>query len=263
MTDENFKKMYSTLGLIDNNGAILTLHSDCPKCNSCWKNIQERKPGNDGFWTVTRPWVGKKYSELKLLVIGINMNEYGSYEGAINLIDWTKEEIGSGKIKMFVSDTYKGTFLFHRMGSYITAFVEKANLLNRTWKGHYPIPNDIVYSLDYISYTNHIKCSPIGKKSKPTAQMWENCGKYILQKEIELLEPNKILVLGNSDNFYYLNENVLDNKISLKWKGKVGIGNGFVNNKKVEITVVPHPASFGGNSSEIMNDLNCVINNRC
>ena len=93
--------------------------------------------------------------------------------------------------------------------------------------------------------------------------MWEHCGNYILKNEIELLQPNKILVLGNSDNFNYLNYKVLDKVISLKWKGKVGIGNGYVNKKPVELIVVPHPASFGGNSSEIMNDLNCVINNRC
>ena len=263
MNDILFRKIYSKLKLSDNNGTMLTLHSDCPNCNSCWQNIQDRKPKNDGFWTVTRPLVGKKYNELKLLVVGINMNEYGSYEGAINLINWTKEEIGRGKIKMFVSDTYNGTFLFHRMGSYITAFVENANLISPTWKGHYPISNDIISSLDYVSYTNHIKCSPVGEKSKPTYPMWENCGNYILRKEIEILEPNKILVLGNSDNFYYLNKNVLDNQISLKWKGKVGLGNGLVNNKKVEITVVPHPASFGGNSFQIMRDLNCVLNNRC
>lgn len=263
MKDKEFKKVYSELKLSDNNGTMLTLHSDCPNCNNCWKNIQDKKPRDDGFWTVTRPWVGKKYNELKLLVIGVNMNEYGSYDGAINLINWTKEEIGRGKIKMFVSETYSGTFLFHRMGSYITAFVENNKLLKPTWKTHYPNSDDIIASLDYISYTNHIKCSPVGEKSKPTSQMWENCGKFILRKEVEVLEPNKILVLGISDNFDYLNKNILDNKISLKWKGKIGIGNGFVNNKKIEITVVPHPASFGGNSSKIMNDLNCVINNRC
>lgn len=263
MTDRKFKKLYSELGLIDNNGKMLTLHSDCPNCNNCWQNIQDRKPGNDGFWTITRPWIGEKYSDLKLLVIGVNMNEYGSYDGAINLLNQTKIEIGQGKRKMFISDTYPGTFLFHRMGSYVTAFAEKAKLLKPIWIKNYPLPTDIVSALEYISYTNQIKCSPIGEKSKPTYQMWEHCGNYILKKEIELLQPNKILVLGNSDNLNSLNQKVLDKVISLKWKGKIGVGNGFVNEKLIEIIVVPHPASFGGNSSEIMNDLNCVINNRC
>jgi hypothetical protein len=262
MKDMEFKKIYAELNLSDKNGTMLPLHNSCPNCNICWQNIQDRKPANDAFWTITRPWVGKKYDELKIMVIAINMNEYGSYDGAINLINWTKEEIGRGKIKMFVSETYPGTFLFHRMGSYITAFVENANLINPTWQGDYPSSNDIVSSLDYISYTNHIKCSPVGEKSKPSFQMWDNCGNYILKKEIEILEPHKILVLGNSDNFNYFNANVLDNKISLEWQGKVGTGNGFVNNKEVEITVVPHPASFGGNSSQIMKDLNFAINKR-
>ena len=144
ITDNDFKKIYSELGLVDDNGAMLTLHSDCPNCNSCWQKIQDRKPRNDGFWTITRPWVGKKYNDLKLLVIGVNMNEYGSYDGAINLINWTKKEIGQGKIKMFVSKTYSGTFLFHRMGSYITAFAERAKLIKPTWIKNYPLPDDIV-----------------------------------------------------------------------------------------------------------------------
>jgi len=191
------------------------------------------------------------------------MNEYGSYDGAINLINKTKVEIEQGKRKMFVSDTYPGTFLFHRMGSYVTAFVENASLLKPTWNNNYPLPSDIVAALDFISYTNQIKCSPVGKKSKPTYQMWERCGDFILKQEIELLKPNKILVLGNSDNFNFLNQKVLDKMTTLKLKGKIGVGNGIINEKMVDIFVVPHPASFGGNSAKIMNDLNCVLNNRC
>jgi len=259
-TGERFKKLYSELGLIDNDGEMLTLHSDCQNFSYCWQNIQNRKPENDGFWTITRPWIGQKYSELELLVIAINMNEYGSYEGAINLIEQTKVEIEQGRRKMFVSDTYSGTFLFHRMGSYVTAFAEKAELLKPTWIEDYPSPPDIVSALEFISYTNHVKCSPTGEKSKPSYQMWERCGNFILKPEIELLSPKRLLVLGNSDNFYYLNHNVLDTEIALKWQGKIGIGNGYINKKSIEIFVVPHPASFGGNSSEIMNDLNQVLN---
>ena len=80
VTNKQFKNLYTKLGLINSNGVIITLHSDCPFSNKCWKDIQDRKPANDGFWTITRPWVGKNYNKLKLLVLGINMNEYGSYD---------------------------------------------------------------------------------------------------------------------------------------------------------------------------------------
>ena len=263
INDESFKKLYFELGLIDNNGEMLTLHSDCPNCDYCWQKIQGRKPGNNGFWTATRPWIGKKYSDLQLLVIAINMNEYGSYDGAINLIEQAKDEIRRGIIKTFVSETYSGTFLFHRMGSYVTSFATRYGLFKPTWIGDYPSPPDIVSAFEFISYTNQIKCSPTGEKSKPSYQMWERCGNFILKPEIELLNPKRLLVLGNSDNIDYLNQKVLDTEITLKWKGKIGIGNGYINTKPIEIFVVPHPASFGGNSPEIMNDLNCVLNNRC
>ncbi len=261
--DHDFKKTYSDLNLAGENGEWLPLHNSCPFCDSCWKHIQSRKPANNGFYTITRPWVGENYNNLKLLVIAINMNEYGGYEGAIKLMNTAKAEIDRGKIKMFVKKSYPGTFLFHRMGCYATAFVEKENLIMPTWKGHCPLPKDIVSSLDYISYTNHIKCSPIGEKSQPSVQMWRNCGKFILKKEIEILQPNKILILGNSDNYVYLKQNVFDEMTSLAFKGKIGICNGLFKNREIEITVVPHPASRGGNELKIIDDLRNVLNNGC
>ncbi len=263
MIDKKFKELYSEIGLIDEKGKILTLHSTCKYCNNCWQDIEDRKPGNDGFWTITKPWVGKNYEKLKLLVVGINMNEYGSYDGAVNLVEQAKKEYELGYTKNFVSETYKGTFLFHRMTSYVNAIIEKESIYTPNWINSFPSKQDLIKSFDLFAYTNQIKCSPVGEKSKPTYQMWENCGNYILKNEINLLKPNKILVLGDSDNFSYLNNKVLDDTIHLKWKGNVGIGNGYVNKNPIDIIVVPHPASFGGNSYEIMNDINCVINNRC
>jgi hypothetical protein len=257
--NENLKTIYSGLGLLDCNGKGLTLHSDCPNCAYCWKDIADRKPENDGFWTVTQPWIGERFSELGLLVIGVNMNEFGGYDGATELIKKAKDEIAKGKKKMFVSDTYSGTFLFHRMGSYATALAERENIFTPTWIDDFPAASNIASAFDYLSYTNQIKCSPRMKKSKPTYQIWERCGNFILKLEIELLKPKRLLVLGVSDNFLYLNRKVLDTEITLNWKGEIGFGSGCVNNKAIEIFVVPHPASFGGNSCQIMKDIRALM----
>jgi hypothetical protein len=263
--DQQFKNLYEKLGLIKSDGTMITLHSDCPFSDKCWKNIQDRKPVKEGkFWTITRPWVGENYEDFRLLVVGINMNEYGCYDCAIELVNQAKKEYEEGYTKNFMTETYSGTFLFHRMASYVNALIEKEGIYKPNWGNDgFPSKQDLIKSFDFFAFTNHIKCSPIEENSKPTYEMWENCGRFILKNEINVLEPSKILVLGKEENFYYFNQKVLDEPISLEWKGNIGLGKGHINNKQVEIIVVPHPASFGGNSHEIMKELNCVINNRC
>lgn len=259
--EEKFIKLYSDIELIGENKEIKTLHSNCPNCNICWSDIESKKPGDDGFWTISKPWIGKNYSKLRLLAIGINMNEYGSYDGLNKLINWSKEQILEGKRKMFVTANYSGTFLFHRLGCYSTAFAEAASLLQSDWKNSCPLPRDIDLAFDLIAYTNQIKCSPVGDKSKPSYQMWENCGKFIFRKEIKVLNPNKILILGTSDNLHYFNKYVLDSEININWNGNVGTGIGFVNKKEIKIYVLPHTSSFGGNSLSLIDELRAELNN--
>ncbi|NQT77645.1 MAG: hypothetical protein HQ565_08020 [Bacteroidetes bacterium] len=73
------------------------------------------------------------------------------------------------------------------------------------------------------------------------------------------MQPKKVLVLGVSENFYYLNQNVFDQPTSLNWNEKIGIGKGTIKDKIIEIIVVPHPASFGGNSHKIMSGLRSAL----
>jgi len=67
VTDKQFKNLFTKLGLINSNVTIITLHPDFPFSNKCWKDIQDRKPENDGFWTITRPWVGCTHPDNRTL----------------------------------------------------------------------------------------------------------------------------------------------------------------------------------------------------
>lgn len=62
----------------------------------------------------------------------------------------------------------------------------------------YPEPKDVAAAFEWIAFTEHVKCAPRGGKSKPTVAMWERCGAHILREELLLLEPEHILVLGQS-----------------------------------------------------------------
>jgi hypothetical protein len=218
-----------------------------------WKN---------GIGHIYRPWIGSLYDELKMLVIGINMNGYGGYDAEIGLAEYSKEAILQGKRKInFDNDPadYAGTFYWHRIPAYIVAFLENEKIMSPKWgNDDFPSKEDTSKAFDYFAITNSIKCSPRplpdipNDKSKPTNKMWENCGNFLLKEEIRILKPEKILICGTSDNSFYFNHKILDNPCKFKKHKHVQKGVGKIDGRELDIFVVPHPTSFGGNSIEIM-----------
>jgi len=59
--DDSFRKLYSSLGLISDDGKFKELHRSCLNSANCWKGAEGRYP--NGWSEISRPWVGKKYSE--------------------------------------------------------------------------------------------------------------------------------------------------------------------------------------------------------
>lgn len=255
---ETFRQLYKSLNLIDDENKLVTLHKDCPFSCECWKKAKDRMPAsNDGFWTVTRPYIGDHYSDLKLLVFGENFNEYGSYYGALKLITEAKKQLKTSKKITFKSSTYKGTIFYHRIALYAHAIVQIENLFES--QSEHPTPQKIAQSLNYIAFTNHVKCSPIGNNSEQTTEMWDNCGNFILKNEIKIMKPKIILVAGKIDNFNYFNHKVLDAPITLKSRASIQFGIGFIDKLKFRIYVVPHSASRGGNRKTIYDELKQVL----
>lgn len=261
MTDKKFKELYHSLGIFDEKGEELPLYQHCKHSNDCWLKALGRKQKDHN--SIYRPWIGKDYNKARLLVIGLNLNNYGGYDASRELFEQAKREISEGKIKLFKNERYVGSIVFHRFGSYVTSILEKKGLLKPTWKDSFPLPKDIIDAYDHIAYTNHIKCSPKGDNGKPSTGMWEKCGGHILKQEIKLLTPDIILLLGTSDNYSYFKKNVLDKDVDIEWKMNIGVGEVMINEKPIKIFIIPHPTSRGGNKYEIMNDFNCIVNNRC
>lgn len=105
-----------------------------------------------------------------------------------------------------------------------------------------PVYNDAAY--DDNLFLNHIKCSPKGDRSAPSSSMWENCGVHVLKKEIEILSPEFLWVLGKGDNIYYLKNKVLNGElteINVNSDVKLYYSRHF--KKPLKIIVVPHPSS--------------------
>lgn len=252
-----FNELYKSLNIMDEGGKGLPLISSCNNRNHCWEKAVKRESN----YSIYYPWIGAKYDKFKILVIGENMNDYGDINAAYKLIENAKIEINKGKRRLFISKNYKGTLLFHRVGSYVLAMTNSSDLKNVIEKNKYPSYSNVSESFDYIAYTNHVKCSPKGKRSEQTKEMWEYCGSHILKEEIRIINPEIVIILGTSDNYNYISTKVFEKIKISSTVGKCKSGEGSLDGKMIKIFVLPHPASWGGIKYKIFRDFYDLINN--
>jgi hypothetical protein len=260
-----FHKLYQSLNLLNESGQEIPLHSACQYRSECWNDAFDRCPPEDQGWSsITRPWVGPRYEELRLVVVGENFNEYGGLEALVELTEEAKVLIAEGWRRVRFGNSFKnyaGSFLWHRIGCYATAFGEAFGIAKSNWDNNgYPEAKDAASAYDLITFVEHIKCSPRGHKSKPTSRMWENCGAHVLRKELLLLNPTHILVLGTSTNAWSLRQHVFDSD----WCDKVQVGSvthakTLLDGNILMVWVVPHPTSYGGSAGAIIQDLRTAL----
>ncbi|HHG86025.1 MAG TPA: hypothetical protein ENJ82_14855, partial [Bacteroidetes bacterium] len=223
------------------------------------KYREEEKPVN-----IYSPWIGNKYEKLKILAVGINMNQYGGTDAQDLLVNGAKSQLSKGRRKIdFGSKNYSGTFYFHRVPAYATIFLEKHGIIEEKRINNFPIGKDVANAFNYIALTNSVKCSPRGENGKPGSEMWRNCLSYILKEEVIALAPKIVLIFGISQNYNYFKEHVLDKVISDKGMGnRIRYGKGIVNGVELGFFGIPHPTSRGGNAVKIFNYLNKIIKER-
>ena len=258
---QNFIKLYQKLNLISKTGKGLPLHRVCSNREECWKNAVDRIPPDHDDWShISQPWKGSRYEELRLVAIGENLNEYGGLNALAELTEEAKDLILKGfrRVRFHASfDEYPGSLLWHRLGCYSAVIGESLGVITPKWgRDDYPEPKDVAAAFEWIAFTEHVKCAPRGEKSKPTPAMWERCGVHILREELILLEPKHILVLGQSNNAWFLSERVFDSKWKEEKKiGSVTVAKSELGGKSANIWIVPHPQSYGGAAKSILVDL--------
>jgi hypothetical protein len=223
------------------------LRRNCSKGSECWKNIDL----SDNGYGMIRPWIGKHYLESRTLVLGINMNDCGGLYALENLIDnednAARKALKAGQYKHFIDHehNYNGTIFYYRL-AHLGAVVE--HLVKGTNpEALHGEASAVADGFDWIAYTNHVKCSPKGNRSKPSGSMWQNCGKHILRQELSLLRPRYIVVFGTGDNFHYLCQSVLWDETSADFSqiGKIKLAAGDYNGASLKVIGMPHPAAPG------------------
>jgi hypothetical protein len=258
--NNRFINLYRKLNLISQGGNGLPIHRFCTNAAKCWDSSNERfPPDDDKISHICQPWIGSEYDKLKLVVIGENLNEYGGIDSLIELTNEAKDLIAEGDRRVRFHSAfheYARSFLWHRLGCYSAALGEAMGAMELLWEADgYPNAENVAKAFDFISFLEHIKCAPFGNNGTATTGMWENCGSHILRQELLLLKPTQLLVLGSSNNSWYLQENVFDSILDKKEFDSVIREKVTINNLKILVWIVPHPQSYGGAAKSILDDL--------
>jgi hypothetical protein len=256
MYDQALTHLYQTLGLVTSTANGLPLHLHCEYRESCWRDNLHRTPPADKEWAqIYLPWIGSKYEQERILVVGENMNECGGLSAARDLMKQARCEILKGKHRVFGSGSYRGSMLWYNLGYYSLSLLRDRDEFELS--GQIDVSNEMVAgAYDLVAFTNHVKCSPIGEKSEPTPEMWNKCGIHILSREISILAPRVILLLGVQENMWFLSNHVFTIPES-SWSryGCVNKCAATLGGAEYQIFAVPHPSYFKAKRTSVLEDL--------
>jgi len=264
---EQYIELYKSLGLMESTEREkgFPLHQRCEKAEKCWSQAQERRPNESDYRnSIYAPYLGANYEKTRLFIVAENMNEYGGWNAIDGLVKGAIKEISDGRSRVrFGNDwkNYRGSYLWHRLGAYGIAFAERLGIVKDLhWQPNgFPSLSEVCNGFAYLAYTNHVKCSPKGSRSKPTGEMWENCGRRILRREIELADPSFILVLGTSSNRWAFENHIFSTMIPSPGAGTASFGKALIGEKKVNYIVLPHPSFFRISPSRVIGDFKRAI----
>jgi hypothetical protein len=199
------------------------LHETCDGRWDCWSTFNyDLKASTGALWnSFSEPYIGEKYSG-RLVCVGLNINKGGGrfvqkamIEGRDKLAENEKDQF-SNLYFPGVRDTlrqvkkrekgievgfkigmkeynrnYSGTKHWYKIAVY-------ASILLNNWRDDLmddgPALADI---FEHIIYMDVVKCSPNIDESRPSPKMAETCIKKIFFEEIEIIQPETILVVNH------------------------------------------------------------------
>jgi len=176
----------------------LPLHKACPSSELCWQGREKDDKELDKYNGIHLPFIGPYYcnSPFRLAALGQNYHGYGGLLSAHHLFIDLINRLQKGYKTM-----HKGSTLFHRLAVYATLMIRSDWRIEGedVFMGESRLVDSfeaLADSLNHIVFLNAIKCSPHWERSEPTHPMFDNCPKKFLVKELEILSPKILLVLG-------------------------------------------------------------------
>lgn len=262
---------YVELGLISADQKPVHLPTACPMCTTCWKGASERVPpmGSPAS-EISGPWIGAEYAPGGVLVLLINMNEYGGWDlrqdaevGMRHLGRSARASFLKGARLLFGGPGYRGTMVWVGAVSYAASWLADRSDAASAHDADRFSGAALADAMDRIVITQHIKCSPSGSASAPTPEMWRACGPHVLRKELEILRPGKIIVVGSGENDSRLRDllpsrergRMLERMVTVGTKNlalRLELQRPLDAHHAVDVLTVPHPATPGGTSGALL-----------
>lgn len=184
-TVERCLALYDELDVLSADRA-LPLDTSCHRCAECWSPLSaaERPRGESGGISV--PFVGDHYDRFRTVVLAINMHNYGGL-GA----NWW---ISRGHIQD-LADGKRPNFSY-AVGSILHAL--HLSQLGRDPMDDPPDPRLAATAWTEAAFAETVKCSPSRPSSTPTDAMLNNCPPLFVKRELEILRPRTVVVMGRS-----------------------------------------------------------------
>ena len=255
--------LYRAKGVVSLDGNALPLHAHCSNAIGCWRGCERRIPSGAQS-QLSLPWIGPRYCQARLLAIGENLYEAGGLHKLEELVRAARQEL-SEVTRMRVRfgsqwKTYRGSLVWHHVGAYAATILRSRGVepfASMSWKPGEGVPRTAtIAAYDFIAYTNHVKCSPNGDFSRPSQVMWDTCGRHFLRNELEILEPDMVLVLGSANNGWRVREQALGYESRLRCVGRhVRQDKLWHDGRAIEMVTVPHPSARRVNWRSVCSEL--------
>jgi hypothetical protein len=191
-TVERLLGLYRERGLLPD-GLDLSLQVWCPNKDECWRDCPPPKDSvgmaNSG---ITIPWLGRGYFETRIVLLGMNFDNYGGIAGHYNICEDHIRSMEAGR-------RGKAGFAFSRNAMlYLRAALASLDDGPVPTDPH-EVPNEALAHLwERCAFIETVKCAPGTKSSQPTDAMFRNCPEFLLGDELAILEPSVILLFGRS-----------------------------------------------------------------
>ena len=255
-------RLYKRNDVLTDSGQVidaLPLHEACPDTEVCWADCHS---GQADWNRIQLPFIGPSYLNhpARLLAVGLNLNggDGGGLFFVHKLVVYAQALLLARHKKIhFGARDYAGSPLWHRLAAYSLLIVRPDWDLRdgELWlQGTHLLDSFGALSdaLNYIAFTELIKCSPKGKKSKPTKAMRSRCPRRFLRNELDILAPRTILVLGIETAY-----DLPLGRCKLKARtedSRIRLYSALLNDEEVSVISVFHPTARGGTSDRLVSD---------
>lgn len=172
-------------------GSDAPLFDVCPCCESCWGGRGDFRPERHDRAGVSVPWVGQRFFERRVCVVGMNLDGWGGLDAhwAICRSHVEAQEAGhrgkAGRPFAYGAMT---------LASLIDGSLQGSQ--PEDWRR--PLPQALAPTWASCAFFEAIKCSPGTTRSQPFPEMTANCPPLLLVKELAVLRPRVVLLLGRS-----------------------------------------------------------------